>query len=645
MNAAAESKAKVFRFGPFKLDTNLGQLRKHEMPIRLQEQPFKLLLCLLENPGTLVSREELGHRLWADGTFVDFDHGVNAAVTRLRRVLSDSAESPRYIERVAGKGYRFIAPVSEFSPLQPAQEVEITPPPQAASEHRTRRASSRRLRILLLHAASSRVRRPALLAGVTSLFIAILAMGWMALRTPHDPRLIAVLPFDDVNGDSARAYLSRGLTEEVITQLGRVAPAGFGVIAGPSVWRYGGAHPAPQKVASELGAGYILTGAVQREASHVRVSARLIRARDGLQLWADTFDGAADAALTMQADVAASVARAIRGRFAPALALAHPQPIDGEAADRYLRGRFYWNQRTEVSLKQAIEYFQQSIARAPAYAPAYAALADCYAAMVYSCYVAPSTGFAKARAALERASQLDPEAPEVLASEGYLNMYFDWDMDKAAHNLERAVAVNPNYATAYDWLGVLNTAAKRFAAARTAFEHARRLDPASLPIWTDLAFHLHYSGRNEDARQELQKILNMDQNFPLAHFWMGRVLSSESNCSGALSELETASAGLRDWQPVIAAHGHIAGSCGQPSRALEDLRRFDEIARSRFVTSYGYALIYAGLKDKKQALIWLRRAVEERSHWLVWIRVDPRFDTLRSDPQFQQIVAAVFPRK
>lgn len=134
-----------------------------------------------------------------------------------------------------------------------------------------------------------------------------------------------------------------------------------------------------------------------------------------------------------------------------------------------------------------------------------------------------------------------------------------------------------------------------------------------MPIHTDLAFNLHYSGRNEEARQELQTILRVDPNFPLAHFWMGRVLSSESNCSGALSELETASSSsLRDWQPVIAAHGHIAGMCGQPSRALDDLRRFDEIARTRFVTSYGYALIYAGLRDKEQALLWLRRAVEPR---------------------------------
>jgi tetratricopeptide (TPR) repeat protein len=258
--------------------------------------------------------------------------------------------------------------------------------------------------------------------------------------------------------------------------------------------------------------------------------------------------------------------------------------------------------------------------------------------------VAPTTGFARARAALERASQLDAHAPEVLASQGYLNLYFDWDLDKAERNLEQAVAGNPNYATAYDWLGVLFTASKRFAAAQSAFERARRLDPASLPIRTDLAFQLHYSRRDEDARQELQNILKVDPNFPLAHFWIGRVLSSEANCSGALSELDTAaSSTLRDWQPVIAAHGHIAGVCGQPSRAREDLRRFDEIAQKRFVTSYGYALIYSGLSENEQALTWLRKAVEERSHWLVWFRVDPRFDTLRGDQRSQQLVTSVFP--
>jgi TolB-like protein/DNA-binding winged helix-turn-helix (wHTH) protein len=614
-----------YEFDQFRLTPELYELTRAGRPVRLEKIPFDLLVLLVEHRGELVSREAITAALWGNGGFQDLDQSLNTAIRKVRLALRDSADEPRFIQTVVGRGYRFLPEVGvkerSVSPESPAPGV--APPPAAVPKP-----------------GVSRLRLLAVLAGV----VALLTAGWLALRSPRDPALIAVLPFADLNGDPAQAYLSRGLTEEVITQLGRVAPAGFGVIAGPSVWRYRGSQLAQQRIASELGAGYIITGAVEHDASHVRVSARLIRARDGLQLWADTFDGPSDAALPLQADVAASVARAMRSRLAPVPTPARHQRIEGEAADLYLRGRFYWNQRTEVSLKQAIEYFQQSIARAPGYAPAYAALADCYAAMVYSCFIAPATGFTHARAALERASQLDAQAPEVLASEGYLNMYFDWDLDKASRNLERAVAVNPNYATAYDWLGVLFTASKKYTAARSAFERARRLDPASLPIRTDLAFHLHYSGRNEDAREELQNILRVDPNFPLAHFWMGRVLSSESNCPGALSELETASSSsLRDWQPVIAAHAYIAGVCGQPSRALEDLRRFDDIARNRFVTSYGYALIFAGLREKEQALIWLRKAVEERSHWLVWIRVDPRFDALRSDTRFQQLVGTVFP--
>lgn len=613
-----------YEFGEFRLTPELCELTRGGRPVRLEKIPFDLLVLLVERRNELVSREAITTALWGNGVFGDLDQSLNTAIRKVRLALRDSADEPRFIQTVVARGYRFLPEVSIKEHPVCYQTALAEPLPVAAGKPGL---SHTRLRLLL------------------AALVAFLFAVWLLWQSPRDPSLIAVLPFDDLNGDPAQGYFSRGLTEEVITQLGRVVPPGFGVIAGPSVWRYRGTQPPPQEILSELGAGYILTGTVQHDASYVRVSARLIRARDGLQLWADDFQGPGIAALPLQADVAAAVARAMRSRLAPlAPASPHGRQIDGEAADLYLRGRFYWNQRTEVSLKQAIGYFQQSIARAPGYAPAYAALADCFAAMVYSCYISPAAGFAQARAALEQASRLDAQAPEVLASEGYLNLYFDWNLEKAARNLEQAIAVDPNYATAYDWLGVLYTASRRFAAARTAFEHARRLDPASLPIRTDLAFHLHYSGRNEDARRELQNILTVDPNFPLAHFWMGRVLSSESNCSGALAELETASSSpLHDWQPVIAAHGHIAAKCGQPSRALEDLRRFDSIGRERFVTSYGYALIYAGLGDKQQALIWLRKAVEERSHWLIWIQVDPRFDTLRSDAGFQQIVRVVFP--
>lgn len=310
-----------YEFDQFRLTPELYELTRAQRPVRLEKIPFDLLVLLVEHRHELVSREVITAALWGNGGFQDMDQSLNTAIRKVRLVLRDSADEPRFIQTVVGRGYRFLPDVSvkerPTSPEPPAQ-----PPPLPTAKP-----------------GASRLRRLALLAGFAMLLIA----GWLTLRIPRTPALIAVLPFDDLNGDPAQAYLSRGLTEEVITQLGRVVPSGFGVIAGPSVWRYRGSQLAPQRIASELGAGYILTGAMEHDPSHVRVSARLIRARDGLELWADTFDGPGDAALPLQADVAASIARAMRSRLAPVPAPARHQRIDGEAADLYLRGRFYWN--------------------------------------------------------------------------------------------------------------------------------------------------------------------------------------------------------------------------------------------------------------------------------------------------------------
>jgi tetratricopeptide (TPR) repeat protein len=232
----------------------------------------------------------------------------------------------------------------------------------------------------------------------------------------------------------------------------------------------------------------------------------------------------------------------------------------------------------------------------------------------------------------------------VFASEGYMNMYFDWDFPAAARNLKHSIALNPNYAPAQDWLGVLETAMEDFPAASQTLERARALDPGSLPILTDVGFELHYSNRNSEAQEALNRVFRREPNFPLAHFWMGRVLHAMGNCGNALLELQTAAATpLRDWQPFIAAHGHVAGRCGNREAAVEDLHRLEGLEQTRFVTSYGKALIYAGLNDREQVLVWLRKAVQERSHWMVWSRLDPRFNEFRNDPRFQTLLSEVFP--
>ena len=245
--------------------------------------------------------------------------------------------------------------------------------------------------------------------------------------------MVAVLPFEELGEDNSQRYFSQGMTEEIITQLGRTASSGVGVIAGPSVRRYRGKNTAPRQLANDLGVGYVLTGSIQREASTLRITARLVRTRDELQIWSESFDGDAAEVLALEQNVAVSVASAVATHFRLGARgkRQRPKPINAGAYELYLRGRFYWNQRSESSLKQAVDYFRQTIAEVPDYAPAYAAMADCYAQLVYGCYMAPTEGFAQARAALERARSLDPDSAEMLASEGYLHMYFDWDFGAA----------------------------------------------------------------------------------------------------------------------------------------------------------------------------------------------------------------------
>jgi TolB-like protein/Tfp pilus assembly protein PilF len=476
--------------------------------------------------------------------------------------------------------------------------------------------------------------------------VAITSFVLWRLRTTPNSAMVAVLPFEDLENDPTQRYFSQGVTEDIIAQLGQSGSSAFGVIAGPSVWRYRESQPAPRKLAEDLGVSYVVTGSVQRDKSSLRITAMLTRTQDEVQVWAKSFDGPAESAFALQRDVSLSIARAVASEFSladPGNAKSTLQ-IDAETWDLYLHGRFYWNQRTEVSLKQAIDYFNQALARAPNYSPALAGLADSYSALVYGCYMAPAEGFPLARAALRRAHERDSESAEVFASEGYLNLYFDWDFKTARRNLEHAISLNQNYAPAHHWLGVLLTATKDFSEAGRSLQRARRLDPASLPILTDLGFHLHYSGRNAEAQEALRRVFQRDPNFPLAHFWMGRVLHAQGDCSNSLREFQgIASGSLRDWQPLIAGRGFVEGACNEPAAAWQDLERLDTLAQTRFVTSYGKALVFAGLRNKEDAFYWLRKAFEERSHWLVWLRLDPRFHLLRSDSRFQEMERRVFP--
>ena len=471
---------------------------------------------------------------------------------------------------------------------------------------------------------------------------------WTRTHSPASskPVVIAVLPFTSMSPDPNQQYFTDGVTEEIITELGRINGSRLRVIARTSVMRYANSKVPVDQVARELGAGYVLEGSARRDGRTARITAQLIRTSDQTHIWAQQYDRDLESVLSLQSEVASAVAREVRVRIASESRsrAAGAARIDPKAYDLYLRGRYALNQRTESSLQSAVERFERAIAIEPSYVAAHAALADSYAALVYGNYLAPSEGFSKARGLIAKAKDLDPEAAEPWASEGYLNMYFDWDFESAGKNLRKAIEINPSYAAAHDWLGVLLAAEGKFGEAPGELERARAVDPLSLPILTDIAFELHYAGRNREALEALRAPLALNAGFPPALFWMGRIYGMEGRCEEAFRAFHAFPAALREWQPMIAAEGYVAGRCGMRDRALASLETFRSLAQKRYVTSYGVALVHAGLGDTAQTLLWLRKAYEERSHWLVWLRRDPRWESVRADPEFAKLDREVFTR-
>ena len=315
-----------------------------------------------------------------------------------------------------------------------------------------------------------------------------------------------------------------------------------------------------------------------------------------------------------------------------------------EAYQLYLTGRYHWNQRTETGLKKATEYFVQALERDSTYARAYSGLADAYTTLGYLSHLAPREVFPRANDAATRALRLDATLTEPHTSLAYVRFYHDWDWTAAEGEFRRALMLNPNYATAHQWYAVYLTAMGRFEEARAAIGKAQALDPTSLAINTDVGFVLYYSRQYDAAIRQLQMVIEMNPDFPLAHFWLGRTYQQTRRYDDAIAEFRRTAAALHGWPVVTAALGHVQGVSGHTRDALETLDALARLAKERYVTPYGVALVHAGLGDTDQALTWLARALADRSHWLVWLKLDPRLDALRSDDRFVDLVRAVGPQ-
>ncbi|MGZ3445065.1 MAG: tetratricopeptide repeat protein [Myxococcaceae bacterium] len=625
--AGSGGRATVYRFGDFELDVGRYELRRLGTSVKVEKLPFELLRLLVERAGLLVTREEIAARLWDRTHGLDVEQGINTAVRKARQALEPS---PELLGTVVGKGYRFEGEVTRAVPA-PAAVVESLSPGGRPAELRSAPASG-----------PPRVASPArrwfliAVAGLAALGV-VLTVSWERGRARPGPS-IAVLPLENLSGRPEDIYLADGLTDALITELARFP--GLRVISRTSVLQYRTRPKPVAEVARELGVETLVEGSVVRQGDRVRITAQLIDARRDRHLWAETYDRDVRDVLRLQAEVAANVARRVRVTLSPEdqAELRTQGSVDPVAFDEAMRGRALWGKRSPAALEEAVQHYRTAVERDPGFSAAWSGLADAYCAFGYTSTRSPSDSFPLAREAAVRALQLDPRSAEAEAALAYTRLYFEWDWAGAEAAFRRAIRLDPSSATSHHWYSVLLTARGRFDEAAREIAEARRLDPLSAAIATDVGFELFYAGKVEPAIVQLRDVLRTSPAFPLAHLWLGRVLEARGDTPAALAEYTEVERGQPDWPVTLAAMGHLFGTSGRSEQARGMLVRMQRLASSRYVTPYGIALVHAGLGQTDEAFLWLSRAVDERSHWLVWLSLDPRFEDLRGDPRFPALL-------
>ena len=610
------------------LDLHRYELRRGSNVLKLEKIPMELLILLVERRDQLVGREEIIARLWGKDIFLDTEQGINTAIRKIRLILGDDPNEPRFVQTIVGKGYRFVGPIHVVG-APPA--VAPAPAPVPGTNEETQ--PSRRLNAL-------RWKLGAFAAVVMLAGAAIIAfryfdwIRWFPLPPVHS---IAVLPLKNLSGSPGDEYFADGMTDELITNLAKISA--LRVTSYTSVSKYKTtSKPLPQ-VAQELQVDGIVEGSVLRSGDQVRITAQLIYAPRDQHLWAEEYQRYVRDVLYLQREVARDIAEQVRVTLTPneQKRLATAGAVDPVAYESYLWGRSFWNQRSEASLLKAIDQFNKAIEVDPGYAPAYSGLADCYTTLGYLSYLDPLDAFPRARDAATKALEIDPSLAEAHTSLAYFNLYHAWNWAEAENEFKKAIELNPNYATAHDWYSYYLMAMGRFDDAWKEVNRAHELDPLSVSISTDIGFNYYYRRSYDEAINQLRATLSVSPKFPLAHLWLGRAYQQKKMYSEAIDEFNKTDAALPGWVVTIAGMGHAYGEWGHQAEAKQVLVRLNEMARQKYVTPYGIALVYAGLGDNDQAFAWLNKAVAGRSHWLVWLNRDPRWDRIRSDPRFDDL--------
>jgi TolB-like protein/DNA-binding winged helix-turn-helix (wHTH) protein len=641
----------TIKFGPYVVDLRAGELRKFGAKVRLQEKPLQLLAALAEQPGQVVTREDLRRRLWPGDTFVDFETGLNTAVSKLRDALSDSAEKPRYIETIPRRGYRFLFPVEQIAagngsvvpasfPAVPSTTSAGEIAPANAIPDFTEAPPSD---IIAKRSSSGRI-------AALGFLLACVAIGsagyftWKHRSRPIPPpvrAMLVVLPFANLTGDPEQDYVSDGFTEEMITQLGELNHDQMGVIARTSAMSYKGGSKSIKQIAEELGVNYALEGSLRKNGDGFRVTVQLIRADDQTHLWAHEYDRSRDDLARLEGELAQDIAREVQIKLTPQaqLAMSKAHSVAPEAYRNYLKGRYNLNKRSPEGMRNAIAAFQQAIQEDPGYAPAYSGLADTYNLLIFYGFPPGRDGIPMARAAAEKAVELDGTLAEGRASLGYVNFMWDANWAKAENQFQRAIELDDSYSPAHHWYALYLAALGRRNASLQQIQQSQRLDPLSL-IVTTAAAYVSYFARDYSAASALcEQALRRDPNFMVAHAVLGLTLEQQDKPEEAIAQFEKTLqlSGGRP-APYLDYLGHAYAAANQRAKAEAILVELDGAITPGGASPMYRAATLAALGRNDEAMDAAEEGFERGGAEKVWLKVDPRYEPLRSNPRYERLV-------
>jgi TolB-like protein/DNA-binding winged helix-turn-helix (wHTH) protein/Tfp pilus assembly protein PilF len=627
---SAQSSSRL-RFDDFEVNLCSGEVWKHGIRVRLQDQPFQVLRVLLERPEQIVTRDELKQTLWPADTFVDFDDGLNTAVKKIRELLGDSAERPRYIETIPRRGYRFVGPIAPPPPIEAtvatphSHPAPVLPPDEGAVPRNGYRPAAY------------------VAVGVLALVVTLVGAdvgGWRTRLMGHAaaPRIgsLAVLPLANLSRDPEQDYFADGMTETLIADLAQVGA--LRVISRTSAMHYKGTDKTLPQIARDLNVDAVIEGTVQRSGNRVRVTAKLIRVQTDDPVWAKVYERDSRDVLVMQSELAQAIVGEVKVQITPEERqhLAGARPINPEAHDAYLLGTYHCSKRNPASIGKGIEYFQQAIRIDPNYAQAYAGLAYAYLERGIWGGLGFTSASDQIRANTLRALELDGNLAEAHNLLGRIHFQLDWDWRATEAEYKRAIELNPNLAGAYVNYAYFLQAMRRQPEALAAVHRAVELDPLSAANICDEGRVFYRARRYEDAVARYQRALELDPNYVPALTRIVEAYEQLGKYDEARAYAQKYEQTSGDVRPGLQLIARIYARAGKRRQALEVLRTFE---KNRPVSSEEYALarIYSALGDRDRAIAELEKMIQRRSD-MPYIFVGPELDALRSDPRFQQLL-------